>query len=167
MLFRSPALTELNYAMIYGSGTSLSYDLSGTRSLNAKYSGNSSSQNGRQEGVLESLDVGSDGLVQATYSNGVQEKLAKIVLANFTNPSALYQLGDSRYTPSADSGAAVFNEAGLKGMGTLKSGALEMSNVDVTTELVDLIMAQRNFQANAKAIEMNNQMIKSMADNIR
>ena len=52
-------------------------------------------------------------------------------------------------------------------MGTLKSGALEMSNVDVTTELVDLIMAQRNFQANAKAIEMNNQMIKSMADNIR
>jgi flagellar hook protein FlgE len=61
----------------------------------------------------------------------------------------------------------VFNEAGANGMGDLRAGAIEMSNVDVTVELVDLIMAQRNFQANAKAIEANNQMIKSMSDNIR
>jgi flagellar hook-basal body protein len=162
-----PALTQLSYTNPYGTGTGLAYDLTGTRAVNAKYAVNSSSQNGRPDGSLESLDVGSDGLVKATYSNGVEEKLAKIVLANFVNPSALRQLGDSRYVTSAESGQAVFSEAGANGMGDLRAGAIEMSNVDVTVELVDLIMAQRNFQANAKAIETNNQMIKSMSDNIR
>ncbi len=162
-----PALSQISYPNLYGTGSGLTYDLTGTRSINARYAVNSSSQNGRPEGTLESLDIGSDGLVKATYSNGEEVKLVKIVLANFMNPSALSQLGDSRYVTTADSGQAVFSEAGANGMGNLRSGAIEMSNVDVTVELVDLIMAQRNFQANAKAIETNNQMIKSMSDNIR
>ena len=138
-----------------------------SKSINSAYAVTSSSQDGIAEGLLESLNVDSAGLVQGTYSNGAQLKLGKVVLANFANPDGLSKLGDSKYQVSAESGAAVFNEAGKGGAGTISSGMLEMSNVDVTVELTDLILAQRNFQANAKAIDTNSQMIKSMADNIR
>ena len=160
-------LSKLTYSAVYGTGTNLTYDLSGTKSINSAYAVASSSQDGVAEGLLESLNVDSAGLVQGTYSNGAQLKLGKVVLANFANPDGLSKLGDSKYQVSAESGTAVFNEAGKGGAGTISSGMLEMSNVDVTVELTDLILAQRNFQANAKAIDTNSQMIKSMADNIR
>jgi flagellar hook-basal body protein len=101
-------------------------------------------------------------LVSASYSNGTQKSLAKIVLANFATPTGLRQIGDSSYYASAKSGAAKYGEAGSAGFGTLRAGARERANVDLTQELVDLITAQRNFQASAKAIETNNTLTQAI-----
>jgi len=120
------------------------------------YSVLSQSQDGAPEGDLVGLAIADDGLVTASYSNGSQKSLAKIVLANFSNPSGLRQIGDTSYYKSSDSGAPKYGEAGSAGYGTVRSGATENANVDLTQELVDLITEQRNFQANSKALETDN-----------
>jgi len=126
----------------------------------------SQSQDGAPEGELMGLNIGVDGLVSATYSNGSQNSLGKIVLANFSSPGGLRQIGDASYLASATSGIAKIGEAGSAGFGSIRAGATERSNVDLTQELVDLITAQRNFQANAKAIETSSTMTQAIV-NIR
>jgi len=126
----------------------------------------SQSQDGAPEGDLMGLDIGVDGLVSANYSNGSQQSLGKIVLANFSSPRGLRQVGDASYLASATSGAAKIGEGGSAGFGTIRAGATERANVDITQELVDLITAQRNFQANAKAIETSSTMTQAII-NIR
>jgi flagellar hook-basal body protein len=123
-------------------------------------------QDGAPEGELMGLDIGPDGLVNATYSNGSQVSLGKIVLANFSSPSGLRQVGDASYLAEAASGVAKIGEAGSAGFGSIRAGATERANVDLTQELVDLITAQRNFQANAKAIETSSTMTSAII-NIR
>ena len=108
------------------------------------------------------LSIKDDGLVTASYSNGSQSSLGKVVLVNFSNSSGLRQIGDSSFYASAESGKAKIGEAGSAGYGTIRSGATERANVDLTTELVDLITAQRNFQANAKAIETNTTLTQTI-----
>jgi len=105
-------------------------------------------------------------LVVASYSNGSQDSLGKIVLTTFASNEGLRQNGDSSYLSSAKSGAASFGEPGTAGFGTIRAGARERSNVDLTTELVGLITAQRNFQANAKAIETSSALTSTII-NIR
>lgn len=122
----------------------------------------SQSQDGAPEGDLMGLDIGVDGLVSATYSNGTQAQLGKIVLANFSSPTGLRQVGDASYLASATSGSAKIGEAGSAGYGQIRAGATERANVDLTQELVDLITAQRNFQANAKAIETSSTMTQAI-----
>jgi len=122
----------------------------------------SQSQDGTPEGDLVGLSVGDDGLVNASYSNGSQKSLGKVVLVNFSNPSGLRQIGDTSYYKSANSGTPKYGEAGSAGYGTVRSGATERANVDLTQELVDLITEQRNFQANAKAIETSTTLTQSI-----
>jgi len=122
----------------------------------------SQSQDGAPEGDLVGVNIGDDGLVNASYSNGSQRSLGKIVLVNFSNPNGLRQIGDSSFYSSSSSGAAKYGEAGGAGFGTIRAGARERANVDLTQELVDLITAQRNFQANAKAIETNTAITQSI-----
>jgi flagellar hook-basal body protein len=126
----------------------------------------SQSQDGAPEGDLLGLDIGVDGLVNASYSNGSQQSLGKIVLANFASPTGLRQLGDASYLATSVSGAAKIGEPGSAGFGSIRAGATERANVDLTQELVDLITAQRNFQANAKAIETSSTMTQAII-NIR
>jgi len=122
----------------------------------------SQSQDGAPEGDLVGLSMADDGLVNASYSNGSQKSLGKVVLVNFTNPTGLRQIGDTSYYKSASSGTPKYGEAGSAGFGTVRSGATERANVDLTQELVDLITEQRNFQANAKAIETSTTMTQSI-----
>ena len=122
----------------------------------------SQSQDGAPEGDLVGLSLADDGLVNASYSNGSQKSLGKVVLVNFTNPTGLRQIGDTSYYKSASSGTPKYGEAGSAGFGTVRSGATERANVDLTQELVDLITEQRNFQANAKAIETSTTMTQSI-----
>lgn len=122
----------------------------------------SQSQDGAPEGDLVGLSLADDGLVNASYSNGSQRSLGKVVLVNFTNPTGLRQIGDTSYYSSASSGTPKYGEAGSAGFGTVRSGATERANVDLTQELVDLITEQRNFQANAKAIETSTNMTQSI-----
>jgi flagellar hook-basal body protein len=122
----------------------------------------SQSQDGAPEGDLVGLAIKDDGLVQASYSNGAQKSLAKVVLVNFSNPSGLRQIGDTNYYKTSDSGTPKYGEAGSAGFGTVRSGATERANVDLTQELVDLITEQRNFQANAKAMETSTSMTNTI-----
>jgi flagellar hook-basal body protein len=147
-------------------GNTVNVAYTGSTQYNAAFAAISQSQNGSPEGDLNGISIAEDGLIVASYSNGTQKSLGKIVIANFNSASGLKQLGDSSWTATAESGAARLGEAGAAGYGTIRAGSKERSNVDLTTELVDLIAAQRNFQANAKAIETNSAMTSAII-NIR
>jgi flagellar hook-basal body protein len=144
----------------------MSIDFTQSTQYSSAFAVLSQSQDGAPEGELMGLNIGVDGLVNATYSNGSQVSLGKIVLANFSSPSGLRQVGDASYLSSATSGVAKIGEAGSAGFGSIRAGATERANVDLTQELVDLITAQRNFQANAKAIETSSTMTSAII-NIR
>jgi flagellar hook protein FlgE len=119
-------------------------------------------QDGVASARLSDMSIGQDGLITATFSDGSTQKLGRLLIANFSNPAALRQQGDGRWTVTGDSGPAMVGTAGSEGFGRIQSGALERANVDITEELVSLISAQRNFQANAKAIETANAMTQSI-----
>jgi flagellar hook protein FlgE len=138
-------------------GIGLTY-ASSTRQAAAPFTLTSFTQDGYAAGQLDNVSVGADGLVSATFSNGTTQALGKIVLASFSNPEGLRQLGDSKWGSTGISGEPTVGAANGDGLGLIQSGALEQANVDITEELVALIQAQRNFSANAKAIEAANQM---------
>ena len=115
-------------------------------------------QNGLAVGRLTGIDIGTDGLVRATYSNGTSEPLSRIALVNFANEQGLTQIGNTGWKESISSGEALAGEGGSGTFGTINSSALEQSNVNLTSELIDLISAQRNFQANSRALEVDNQL---------
>ena len=140
----------------------INIDYSKSTQFASPFSVLSQSQDGAPEGDLVGLAIKDDGLVQASYSNGAQKSLAKVVLVNFSNPTGLRQIGDTNYYKTSDSGTPKYGEAGSAGFGTVRSGATERANVDLTQELVDLITEQRNFQANAKAMETSTSMTNTI-----
>ena len=113
---------------------------------------NSLAQDGFTTGRLTGVSVDAEGIVFARYTNGQSTSLGKLALANFVNPQGLQQLGDTTWGESFQSGDALLGEAGTASFGNIQSGALEASNVDLTAQLVQMITAQRNFQANAQMI---------------
>lgn len=149
----SGASAPLAISLNFGSATQ---QASGTFSVGAL------DQDGVASAKLSDVAIGEDGLVTATFSDGSTQALGKLLIANFSNPSGLRQQGDGRWTVTGDSGPALVGEAGREGFGRIQAGALERANVDITEELVSLISAQRNFQANAKAIETSNAMTQSI-----
>ena len=114
-------------------------------------------QDGLTVGRLTGVEVGDDGLVKATYSNGTSQPLARVAIVRFRNEQGLSQNGSS-WTASQNSGDPIAGEASSGSFGSINSAALEQSNVNLTTELVDLISAQRNFQANSRALEIDNEL---------
>jgi flagellar hook protein FlgE len=140
----------------------LTIDFASTTQYNQSFALKGQSQDGAAEGNLVGLDVGDDGLIVASYSNGSQASVGKILLANFPSTDGLNQRGDSSFLATANSGAAIFGEPGSANLGSIRAGALEGSNVDLTAELVALITAQRNFQANAKAIETSSTLTSTI-----
>jgi flagellar hook protein FlgE len=132
----------------------------------APFSVLSLSQDGYPSGQLDGLDIDSGGVVRANYTNGTQVALGKLMMANFANPNGLKQVGNANFVSTTNSGAADLGEAGSDGFGDIQGGALERANVDLTEELVALITAQRNFQANAKAIETSSSLTQTII-NIR
>jgi flagellar hook protein FlgE len=110
------------------------------------------SQNGYATGQYESFAVGSDGTVSVTYNNGQQQNVGQIALANVANLQGLTMLGNGDYGVTQASGAAAIGTSGSAGLGTMEGGALEASNVNISTEFSELIVAQRAFEANAKSV---------------
>ena len=134
--------------------------------FSAPFSVLSLSQDGYPSGQLDGLDIDSGGVVRANYTNGTQVALGKLMMANFANPNGLKQVGNANFKSTTNSGEADLGEAGSDGFGAIQGGALERANVDLTEELVALITAQRNFQANAKAIETSSSLTQTII-NIR
>jgi len=135
-----------------------------TRQASSPFTLKQFTQDGYAAGQLDNISVDSNGLVVATFSNGTSQSIGKIVLANFTNPEGLRQLGDGKWSATGNSGEPLVGGAGENGYGIIQSGALEQANVDITEELVALIAAQRNFSANAKAIETANTMTQTIVN---
>lgn len=133
-----------------------------TTQLGAPFDVAAASQDGVAVGQLQGVTVDNEGLIRASFSNGETRTLGKVLLANFANPSGLRQLGTSTWAPTGLSGTPALGEPNSNGFGGLLSGTIERSNVDQTEELVGLIAAQRNFQANAKALETDNQISQTI-----
>ena len=123
-------------------------------------------QDGLPVGRLTGVDIGPDGLVRATYSNGTSEPISRIALARFANEQGLDQQSGTSWKESILSGEALAGEATTGTYGDINSSALEQANVNLTSELIDMIIAQRNFQANSRALEVNNQLNQTVL-NIR
>lgn len=115
-------------------------------------------------GAPDSYTLGSDGTLTGNYSDGSQKPLARIALATVTNPAGLQKTGGSGYTTTANSGTADIVESGKNGTGSIIGGALEMSNVDLSQEFTNLIVAQRGFQANARIITTSDEVLQELAN---
>jgi flagellar hook protein FlgE len=140
----------------------ITLDLANSTQLSSAFSVNAKSQNGVPVGQLAGVTVSDAGLIQASFSNGDVVPLGKVALAKFSTPAGLRQIGNSYWAATGVSGTAVLGSASADGFGSLMSGTIEGSNVDITEELVNLIAAQRNFQANAKALDTASQVSQTI-----
>ncbi len=123
-----------------------------------------SSQDGYQAGDLTNISVDARGIITGYFSNGVTRSLAQISLAQFSNPAGLVRMGDNVYGESANSGVPVLGFAGGTNSSTITPGALESSNVDISQEFTDMIIAQRGFQANARVITTADEMLNELVN---
>ena len=145
-----------------GTQRTLSLDLAGSTSAKQAFAVAAREQDGVPPGEFAGITVDDAGVVTASYSNGDAVKLGKVALANFANPTGLRQVGNSYWNATGISGAATMGAANENGFGKLMAGTIEGSNVDITEELVELIAAQRNFQANAKALDTASQISQTI-----
>jgi flagellar hook protein FlgE len=123
-------------------------------------------QDGLPVGRLTGIDIGADGLVRATFSNGTSEPIVRVALVRFANEQGLTQQSGTTWKESLRSGEALAGEATTGTFGDINSSSLEQANTNLTTELIDMIIAQRNFQANSRALEVNNSLNQTIL-NIR
>ena len=121
-------------------------------------------QDGYAAGTLDSYSIGSNGAITGTYSNGESQTLGTIALAQFANPQGLDDVGNTYLTPTAASGNPQLGEPGTNGLGSLQGGAVEGSNVDLATELTDLIEAQTAYQANTKVVDSTSTALQSLVE---
>ena len=141
---------------------SMTFNYSDSTQYGTQFGVNAITQNGYTTGQLSTVSVSSTGVVSAVYTNGRSTDLGQLAIANFPNPQGLQQLSDTEWAQTFSSGTAVQGTAGSAGFGTVQSSALESSNVDLTTELVNMITEQRAFQANAQVITTADQMSQTV-----
>ena len=144
--------------------TGVTLDLSGATQFGSKFAVADLTQDGYASGDLTSINISNDGMVMASYSNGVTRAEAQVALANFRNPQGLLAVGGNNWVESFDSGPAVMGKPGDGNFGALRSGALEDSNVDLTAELVNMMTAQRAYQANAQTIKTQDQVMSTLVN---
>jgi flagellar hook protein FlgE len=140
----------------------LAFNFGQTTQYGAQFGVNSITQNGYTTGQLSTVAIDPTGVVSAVYTNGRSTQLGQLALANFPNSQGLKQLGDTSWAETFTSGTVVHGVAGAAGFGSVQAGALESSNVDLTAELVNMITAQRAFQANAQVITTANQLSQTV-----
>jgi flagellar hook protein FlgE len=170
--------------LINSTGTTINIDRTGTgaktpMSVNLNFNGVSSlanaagstlvmnNQDGAQIGTLETFSVGSDGTITGSYSNGQTKTMGQVAIATFANDDGLVDQGGNDFTAGADSGAAVISTPGQLGSGQIVAGALEQSNVDLSTEFVNMIIASTGFSAASRVISTSNELITDLLNSTR
>lgn len=138
------------------SSSNFEITLTGSTQFGSDFAVENIDQNGYSTGRLAGLDVGVDGTIFARFTNGEAQVLGQVALANFNNLDALKPVGNTMWAQTFETGEAIIGAPGSASLGAINSGAIEESNVDLSEQLVNLIIAQRNFQANAKTIETAN-----------
>ncbi|MGD8176796.1 flagellar hook-basal body complex protein [Marinimicrobium sp. ARAG 43.8] len=144
------------------SSSNFEISLDGTTQFGERFGVEQQDQNGYSTGRLSGLDIGEDGTIFARFTNGEAEVLGQVALANFNNIEGLKPVGDTSWVQTADSGEPIIGAPGTAQLGDVIAGALEESNVDLSAQLVNLIIAQRNFQASSKTIETANQITQTI-----
>jgi len=119
-------------------------------------------QDGRAMGYLENFKIDQSGIITGVYSNGTTRPIGQVAIATFTNQGGLEKVGDNAYRVSNNSGLANVGPSGIAGKGKIRSGTLEMSNVDMADQFVDMIVTQRGFQANSKTIQTADQLLQEL-----
>lgn len=144
----------------------LTLDYTQAKQFGSSFGVNTLTQNGYTTGRLSGVNIDSTGIVFARYTNGQSKALGQVALTNFSNPQGLQQLGNTTWAETFASGAALTGAPGSASLGVIQAGALEGSNVDLTEQLVGMITAQRNFQANAQVITTDDAVTQAII-NIR
>lgn len=147
-----PGAAALNFNVNYGNSTQ----------FGSEFSVNALTQDGYAPGRLSGINIDDTGVVFARYTNGQALMLGQVALANFANPQGLSPIGNTQWAESFDSGQPVVGAPQTASLGSIQAGALEDSNVDLSDQLVNLIIAQRNYQANAKTIETANAVTQTI-----
>ncbi len=151
---------------VTGGANPVSMDLnfSGSTQYGAGFAVNSLVQDGFASGRLAGFNIGADGVIVGNYTNGQSKNLGQFVLANFADPSGLSPLGNGRWEETSASGLPVVGTPGSGDIGAVQSSATEASNVDLTAELVNMITAQRAYQANAQSIKTEDQVLQTLVN---
>jgi flagellar hook protein FlgE len=160
--FAATTLTATNPAS--AAAQSISFDFAGTSQYGGNFGVNSLTQDGFASGRLSSFSTSSDGTILGRYTNGQSRALGQVVLANFTNPQGLQPLGNNAWAETSSSGGPLVGAPGTSSLGVLQASAVEDSNVDLTAELVNMITAQRVYQANAQTIKTQDQVLQTLVN---
>lgn len=139
-------------------------DFTGTTQFGANFSVNSLNQDGYTSGRLAGFDLSADGIILGRYTNGQTAVLGQVVLAGFANPNGLQPLGDNQWVETSTSGVPLVGAPNSGSLGVLQSKAVEDSNVDLTAELVNMITAQRMYQANAQTIKAQDEVLQTLVN---
>ena len=162
----APVLNSISFPVTTGATDPLSMtiDYSSSTQFGASFSINSLTQDGYTSGRLAGFNTGADGTIIGRYSNGQSKILGQVVLANFVNPNGLQSLGGNAWAESGTSGAPLVGAPSTGSLGVLQSSAVEDSNTDLTAELVNMITAQRYYQANAQTIKTQDQVLQTLVN---
>ena len=142
----------------------ITLDFANTTQYGSPFGVNQLSQNGYASGQLSGFTTSPTGIIQGNYSNGQSKNLGQVALANFADPQGLLSMGNNQWQESFNSGSALVGAPGSGNLGAIQSGAVEGSNVNLTSELVDMITAQRNYQANAQTIKTEDQLTQTLVN---
>ena len=153
----TPATVTLN-------GQSVSLDLSGITAFGGSNTVEVVKSDGNSMGSLASYSISPDGTIQGLFTNGMKQPLGQIAMATFNNPGGLTKVGNSEYAESVNSGAAQIGTSGTGSRGQLAAGELEGSNVDLSQEFSNLIIAQRGFEANSKVITTSDEVLQDLVN---
>jgi flagellar hook protein FlgE len=131
----------------------MTVNMANTTQFGTAYAPGTANANGNAAGVLQNVEIGTDGIVTAIYSNNQTTQLGQIAVANFSNLQGLQQVGNNNWVATQSSGIAVMGSAGAGQYGNIEQGQLETSNTsDTTAQLVDMIQAQQNYEANSQML---------------
>ena len=156
---QTPAATNLANTPL-----NFTWDMSKSTQFGIANSNTTSTQDGYSSGSLTGVSISSDGVVQGTYSNQQSRLMGQLVLASFVNPNGLQSLGGNQYAATAESGQPLVGQPGTGVNGVLATSSVESSNVDLTTELVDMITQQRAYQANAQSIKTQDAILQTLVN---
>ncbi|MCS6193646.1 MULTISPECIES: flagellar hook protein FlgE [Shewanella] len=164
-----PTTTKDTFDLTLSNGASpLKFDINFDKSTQyaAKYNNSSLSQDGYTSGELKGVRLDDNGMLYGTYTNGQDQLQGQVVLANFSNPNGLSAVSNNAWVATNTAGQAIIGSPSTGTMGTVTGGYLEGSNVDTTAEMVNLMSAQRNYQSNAKVLDVNSTMQQALLNAI-
>ncbi|MEC5397239.1 flagellar hook protein FlgE [Uliginosibacterium sp. H1] len=147
-----------------GGAAGIELNFNGSTQYGSAFGVNRQIQDGYASGRLSGITVSEDGTIQGRYSNGQARNLGQVVLANFASPNGLISLGGNFWAESPASGQPLIGAPGSGSLGLLAAGSVEESNVDLTAELVNMITAQRNYQANAQSVRTQDQLMQTLVN---